>query len=167
MGLSRRFLIVFILFMPFAGFTQQKDTLINKLDSLKKETDTAGEKKFFEPAFYDERTKVNAKVFGILLLDDFKQQALSPLDINKKGWLTGAALVGVTIGISYLDKPIQRWAAGLRRGNPNLGSYSKTASDVGGAYEVATFAGIAAYGYIFKNPKLRTTTALATQAYIT
>jgi membrane-associated phospholipid phosphatase len=153
--------------MPIISFSQRTDSVINKLDSLKKQTDTTGQVNLIEPAFYDERTKVNARVFGVLLLDDFKQQALSPLDIGKKGWLTGAALVGATVGISFLDKPIQEWAAGMRRRNQNLGSYSRTVSDIGGVYEGATFAGIAAYGFIFKNPKLRTTTALATQAYIT
>lgn len=168
MQLKRGFIAVVIALLPVIGFSQRTDTVINKLDSLKKQTDTTGSVNLIEPAFYDEKTKVNAKVFGTLLLDDFKQQALSPLDVNnRKAWLTGAALVGTTIGISFLDKPIQQWAAGLRRRNPTLGSYSKTVSDVGGAYEVATFAGIAGYGLIFKNPKLRTTTALATQAYIT
>jgi membrane-associated phospholipid phosphatase len=163
-----RFIVGFLWLVPFTGYAQQKDSLINKLDSLKKQTDTTGQRNQTEPAFYDERTKVNAKVFGTLLLDDFKQQALSPLDINnRRAWFTGAALVGATVGISFLDKPIQKWAAGLRRGNPTLHSYSKTITDVGGIYEVGTFAGIAAYGFIFKNPKLRTTTALATQAYIT
>lgn len=154
-------------FITVNGFSQKTDSLINKLDSLKQQADTAGQINLTEPLFYNERTKLNAKVFGILLLDDFKQQALSPLSINKKGWLTGAALVAATAGLSFLDEPVQKWAAGLRRRNPNLGKYSKTVSDVGGVYEVATFAGIAAYGFAFKNPKLRTTTALATQAYIT
>jgi membrane-associated phospholipid phosphatase len=149
------------------GFSQKKDSVITKLDSLKKQTDTTGQVNLTEAAFYNERTKVNARVFSTLLLDDFKQQAISPLDIRKRGWFTGAALVATTIGLSYTDKPIQRWAAGLRRSNASLGDYSKTLTNIGGVYEVGTFAGIAAYGFIFKNPKLRTTTALATQAYIT
>ncbi|MDQ6814850.1 MAG: phosphatase PAP2 family protein [Bacteroidota bacterium] len=161
--------IIVLLFwlVPFAGHTQKTDTLSSKLDSLKKQSDTTGQRNQTERAFYNERTSLNTKVFGTLLLDDFKQQALSPLDIHGRGWLAGAALVGATIGISFVDKPIQKWAAGLRRGNPTLGNYSRTITNVGGIYEVATFAGIAAYGFIFKNPKLRTTTALATQAYIT
>jgi len=162
-----KLIIVLFSLIPAISYSQNTDTLINKLDSLKKQADTTGQVNVIEPLFYNERTKLNTRVFGILLLDDFKQQALSPLDINKRGWLLGAGLVGATIGISYLDKPIQKWAAGMRRRNPTLGSYSKTVSDVGGVYEVATFAGIATYGFVFKNPKLRTTTALATQAYIT
>ncbi|MCW3112433.1 MAG: phosphoesterase PA-phosphatase related protein [Segetibacter sp.] len=157
-----------IFMLPIIGFSQKADSVVNKLDSLKKQSDTTGQVNLIEPGFYDERTKVNARVFGTLLLNDFKQQALSPLDIRGKGWLTGAALVGATVGISFLDKPIQEWAAGMRRRNdPNLGHVSKTLSDIGGVYQVGTFAGIAAYGFIFKNSKLRTTTALATQSYIT
>lgn len=167
MGVKNGLISIIIGLLPVIGFCQKADSLINKLDSLKQQTDTTGQHNLVEPAFYNEKTKVNAKVFGILLLDDFKQQALSPLHINKKGWLTGAALVGTTIGIGFLDKPIQRGAASLRRKNPNLGDYSKTVSDIGGVYEGITFAGIATYGFIFKQPKLRTTTALATQAYIT
>ena len=167
MGLKIKFIIAVAVVLPVIGFSQKTDSLINKLDSLKQQTDTTGQQNIVEPAFYDERTKVNAKVFGILLLDDFKQQALSPLDIKKRGWITGAALVGTTIGIGFLDKPIQELAAGLRRQHPKLGTYSRAVSDVGGLYEGITFAGIAAYGFVFKKPKLRTTTALATQAYIT
>ena len=167
MGLKTGFIVALIGFVPVIGFSQKADSLINKLDSLKQQTDTTGQNNLVEPAFYNERTKVNTKVFGILLLNDFKQQALSPLDINKKGWLTGAALVGTTIGIGFLDKPIQQWAAGLRRRNPGLGDYSRAVSDIGGVYEGITFASIATYGFVFKKPKLRTTTALATQAYIT
>ena len=151
--------------LPVIGLCQKTDSLINKPDNLKSET--TGQHNLVEPAFYNERTKVNAKVFAILLLGDFKQQALSPLALNKKGWVTGAALTGTTIGIGFLDKPIQQWAAGLRRRNPSLGDYSKTVSNIGGVYEGITFAGIATYGFVFKKPKLRTTTALATQAYIT
>jgi membrane-associated phospholipid phosphatase len=156
-----------VLFIPLAGMTQNNDTLSNKLDSLKLQTDTSGQVNLVDPGFYNERTEMNGRVFGILLLNDFKQQALSPLDIRGRGWLTGATLVAATVGLSFADEPIQRWASSLRRRNGDLGRYSRTVSDVGGLYEVATFAGIATYGFVFKNPKLRTTTALATQAYIT
>jgi membrane-associated phospholipid phosphatase len=167
MRLKDGFIVVLLAVLPVFGYSQKSDSLINKLDSLKQQSDTTGQKNIVEPSFYDERTKVNTRVFGILLLDDFKQQALSPLDVNKRGWLTGAALVGSTIGIGFFDKPIQNWAAGLRRKNPGLGDYSRAVSNIGGVYEGITFAGIATYGFVFKNPKLRTTTALATQAYIT
>jgi membrane-associated phospholipid phosphatase len=167
MRMKLKLMIAIITFIPAITYCQNTDTLTNKLDSLKKQSDTLGQVNRVERSLYDERTQLTFGVFGKLLLSDFKQQALSPLDINKRGWLKGAALVGATIGISYLDKPVQRGAASLRRRNQDLGDYSRIISDVGGIYQGATFAGIAAYGLIFKNPKLRTTTALATQSYIT
>ena len=86
---------------PTIGFSQKTDTLINKLDSLKKQTDTTGQHNAVEPGFYNEKTHITPKVFGILLLDDFKQQALSPLDINGRGWLLGAAFTVGTFGMGF------------------------------------------------------------------
>ncbi|HKG68269.1 MAG TPA: phosphatase PAP2 family protein [Segetibacter sp.] len=167
MGVKSGLISVLIGLLPVVGLCQKTDSLINKPYYLKQQTETTGQHYLVEPTFYNERTKVNTKVFATLLLGDFKQQALSPLALNKKGWVTGAALAGTTIGIGFLDKPIQQWAGGLRRRNPSLGDYSKTVSNIGGVYEGITLAGIATYGFVFKKPKLRTTTALATQAYIT
>ena len=76
-------------------------------------------------------------------------------------------MVGATVGLSFLDKPLQKAAVTFRNNNPGIRDVSHTITNIGGDYEVITFAGVAAYGFIFKNPKLRTTTALATQAYIT
>jgi membrane-associated phospholipid phosphatase len=149
------------------GYSQQTDTIANKLDSLKKQTDTTGQNNLVEPGFYNEKTHVSFKVFGVLLLNDFKQQALSPLDINGRGWLMGAAFTVGTFGMGYLDKPIQKWAVNFRNNNPGSAPYSRTITDLGGAYVVIPFAATATYGFIFKNEKLRTTTYLATQAYIT
>ncbi len=159
--------VVIISLFSTIGYGQQTDSLINKLDSLKKQTDTTGQKNLVEPQFYNERTKMTPKVFGILLLDDFKQQAFSPFHLKGKGWIQGAAFGAAIFGMTYLDKPIQKWAVGLRKRNPELEDYSKVITNIGGVYEVGSFVGIAAYGYIFKNNKLKATTALATQAYIT
>lgn len=153
--------------LPILSMGQKTDSLINKLDSLKKQTDTTGQQNKIEAEFYTERTAITPKVFGILLLDDFKQQALSPLHVNGRGWLKGAALGGIIFGMTFLDKPIQQEAVRMRNRNPNLEDVSNTITNIGGVYQVGTFVGIAAYGYIFKNEKLKATTALATQAYIT
>lgn len=160
-------LIGTLLFFSLSGLSQQTNSLINKLDSLKQKTDTTGQLNLVEPAFYNEKTRITPKVFGILLIDDFKQQALSPFHVNKKGWLQGAAFAVGVFGFNFLDDPIQRWATSLRKNNPWTQRYSNTITNVGGVYEVATFATIATYGFVFKNEKLRTTTYLATQAYIT
>lgn len=168
MGIKVAFISAVLYFIPFVTICQNTDTLTNKLDSLKKQTDTTGQVNLIEPAFYDERTKMNGKVFGILLLDDLKQQALSPLDIKGKGWWTGAALVAGTVGFSYLfDKPIQRSSVTFAAKNHGIDDVSSTITNIGGIYQGAVFATIATAGFVFENPKLRTTTALATQSYIT
>ncbi len=110
MGLKAGLIVILIALLPFKGFSQQTDSLINKLDSLKKQTDTTGQTNIVEPAFYNEKTKITPKVFGILLADDFKQQALSPFHVNKKGWITSACFAVLTVGVGFLDKPVQQWA---------------------------------------------------------
>jgi membrane-associated phospholipid phosphatase len=160
--------LIVILLFPLFSVCQNTDTLTNKLDSLKQQSDTLGQVNLTEPGFYNERTKMNGKVFGILLLNDFKQQALSPLDIKGKSWWKGAALVAGTIGFSYLlDKPIQKSFVTFRDKNPGIEDLSHTITNIGGIYQGVTFAAVATAGFVFKKPKLRTTTALATQSYIT
>jgi membrane-associated phospholipid phosphatase len=155
------------LLLQLATTAQNKDSLSTKLDSLHKQADTIKQQNTVDPGFYNERTTMNGRVFGLLLLNDIKQQALSPLDIKRRGWITGATLLAGTVGLSFLDKPIQRNAVRYRNNNPGIQNVSRVISNVGGTYEVATFAGVAVAGYVFKSPKLRTTTALATQAYVT
>ena len=167
MMIKNLFVALFLIFFSIVGYAQNTDTLINKLDSLKQQTDSLGQKNQVEPALYTERTAMTPKVFGILLLDDFKQQALSPLHVKAKSWLKGAAVGTFIFGMTYLDKPIQKAAVRLRNKNPEMEDFSKTITNIGGVYEVGSFVGIAAYGYIFKNDKIKATTALATQAYIT
>lgn len=163
----RQFIIALIISLPLVSPGQRKDPLIIKPDSLKYQTDTTGKVNPTEPTFYNERTEMSGRIFGTLLLDDLKQQALSPLDIKGRAWLKGAALVAGTAGISFLDKPLQKWATTFRNNNPGTRDISHTITNIGGSYEVITLAGVAAAGFISKNPKLKTTTALATQAYLT
>lgn len=168
MKIRNGFIAAMVVCLPLKSFCQITDTLTNKLDSLKQQTDTIGQVNQIEPGFYNERTKMNGNVFGLLLLNDFKQQALSPFDIKGKGWGTGAAMVAGTIGFSFLfDKPIQRSFVNFRNKNAGIEDISRTITNIGGIYQGATFAAIATAGFVFKNPKLRTTTALATQSYIT
>ena len=154
-------------FFLLSAHGQNTDSLVNKLDSVKQQTDTLGQINQVEPEFYNEKTKITLKVFGILLLDDFKQQALSPFRPPKRTLLRNSIIVGATIGIAFLDRPIQRNAVAFRRNNPWIEKPSKTITNLGGQFEVVPLAAIAVAGLVFKNEKLRVTTALATQSYIT
>jgi membrane-associated phospholipid phosphatase len=66
-----------------------------------------------------------------------------------------------------LDKPINRYAVDLRQKNTSVVNTSKYVTRFGGVYEVYTLAALGTYGFVFKNEKMRTTTLLATQAYLT
>ncbi|HTL07313.1 MAG TPA: phosphatase PAP2 family protein [Chitinophagaceae bacterium] len=160
--------LLFLLYtLPQLVVAQKPDSLANKLDSLKKQSDTAGQTNYTEPALYNEKTKITPRVFGQLLLDDFKQQALSPFQPAKHAFVRDAALVGVAVGFAFLDKPIQRWAVTFRNNNEWSAKPSKTLTNLGAQFEIIPLAAIATTGFIFKNEKLRTTTALAFQSYIT
>jgi len=161
------FLLVLLYVVPYTIHAQKPDSLANKLDSLKRQTDSGKQKNLIEPELYNEKTKVTAKVFGILLLNDFKQQALSPFQPAKRAFLRDAVMVGAAVGIAFLDKPIQRWAVTFRNNNAWSAGPSNTITNLGAQFEIIPLAAIATTGFIFKNEKLRTTTALAFQSYIT
>ena len=167
MQLKHFILLAALYGIPATFYGQKPDSLANKLDSLKKQTDTTKQKNMVEPALYNETTKITPRVFGILLLDDFKQQALSPFQPAKHAFVRDAALVGVAVGLAFLDKPVQRWAVTFRNNNEWSAKPSKTITNLGAQFEIIPLAAIATTGFIFKNEKLRTTTALAFQSYIT
>jgi hypothetical protein len=87
--------------------------------------------------------------------------------MNKKDWGKLGKFTLATVALSFADEPIQRGALRLRNKNTGLNNVSKYVTNFGGIYEAYTLAAFGAYGFIFKNEKMKTTTLLATQAYIT
>jgi len=156
-----------LFFVSITSYCQQVDSLANKLDSLKKKVDTTGQINNTNPENYNINTRITGPVYFTLLVNDFKQQALSPFSTTKKQWLNNAQFVVLAAGLFLADKPVQKWAVNFKENNSWVGPTSNTVTNVGGIYEGVTFAGFAAYGYIAKNEKIRTTTFLASQAYIT
>jgi len=81
-----------------------------------------------------------------------------------------AYLGGFAVGVgalSFVDKPIQKKALSWRNESASLRNVSKYVTNFGGPYEVYTLAALGAYGFIFRVDKVKNTTLLATQAYIT
>ena len=149
---------------------QQKDTLTKKLDSLAKKPDSVGtrQKNNTNPSFYNENTKITPHVYLVLVVDDIKQQVTSPFRATNSDWLKIGGFAVVTAGtILFADKPIYRSAIQLRNNNKSIVSASTYVTNFGGSYEAYTLAALGAYGVIFKKEKEKTTTLLATQAYIT
>lgn len=166
MKVKGRFLAI-ILFFPIAGFAQQKDTLVKKLDSLSIKADNSGKEPVnTKPATYNE-AKLDFQTYFTLLGDDFKQQVTQPLHTTKKDWAKVGAFALLTGAVSLANRPVNRFAVKLHDENKTVAKISRYVTDFGGAYEVYAIAGFYAYGLIFKTQKEKTTTALATQAYIT
>jgi membrane-associated phospholipid phosphatase len=168
MKLGIRLLVVFFLSLPAAGFSQQKDTLINKLDSLNKKTDSAGKQvNNISPKAYNESTKLTFNSYFTLLGSDLKQEFTKPFHMTGKDWGRLGKFAVVAGALAFADEPIQKGAVKLRTTNPGLNNVSKYITNFGGIYEAYTLAAFGAYGIIFKSEKMKTTTLLATQAYIT
>jgi membrane-associated PAP2 superfamily phosphatase len=163
----RLYAISFLL-LPFTGLTQQPDTLIKKLDSLSKKTDsTGGQTNNINRAAYNENTKINVPVYFILLGSDMKQEITAPFHFHKKSWIKAGAIVLATVSLSFADEPVQRFALHLRNNNKGVENVSKYVTKFGGVYEMYTLGALAAYGVIRKSEKIKTTTLLATQSYLT
>ena len=156
-----------LLSVPVVGFSQ-KDSLINKLDSLARKKDSVGKQiNNITPKAYNENTQLTFKTYFILLGSSLKQEFTKPFHMNKKDWGNFGKFAAVTVALSFADEPIQKAALKLRNRNTGINNISKYVTNFGGLYEAYTLAGLGAYGLIFKNEKIKTTTLLATQAYIT
>lgn len=160
-------ILCMLMLIMSAGFAQQPDTLIKKLDSLSRKKDSAGgQVNNTNPAAYNQSTKLNFSSYFILLGSDFKQAFTKPFHMTRKDWISTAKF-GVAFGaVALVEKPIQREALKLRNNSQTLRDVSLQVTNFGGMYEAYTLGALGAYGYVFKNEKMQTTTLLASQAYI-
>src|SRR6476660_2715110 len=150
------------------GFCQQPDTLVHKLDSLNKKTDTTGgQKNVINPKAYTANTGMTFSTYFILLGSDLKQQITAPFQRTVREWLRIGAFAGATAVLSSIDEPVQRFAIKLHDSSETVSSVSSYVTRFGGRYELYTLAALGTYGFVFQNKKMQTTTLLATQAYLT
>lgn len=161
-------LVVLCILSCGSVFAQKPDTLIHKLDSLSKKTDSAGKQlNNTAPTAYNEHTQITFPSYFILLGSDLKQAFTKPFHMTGKDWKIFGGFLLVEGAVALLDEPVQRQAIIIMNHNPHLRGVSTYVTNFGGTYEVYTLATLGAYGFIFKNEKVKTTTLLATQAYIT
>lgn len=160
-------IIAIFLMLPFVAVAQQPDSLMKKLDSVNKKTDTTGQVNNINRSNYNENTKITVPVYFTLLVDDIKQQVTAPLRIRGKEWLKVGGFAVLTGALAFADEPLQRSALRLRNRSHAVRTVSRYVTNFGGLYEGYTLAALGAYGYLFKSQKIETTTLLATQAYIT
>jgi membrane-associated phospholipid phosphatase len=163
-------IILVILFFASTDIQAQvkADTLVKKLDSLSHKNDsTGGQKNNIQPAAYNEQTKITGQTYFILLWSSVKQEFTKPFHTTKKEWLRFGMFAGGVAILTTVDEPVQKWALRLRNNNQVVASTGRYITNAGGTNELITLSGIGLYGFLTKNTKMKTTTLLASQAYIT
>src|SRR6201989_1458141 len=165
----RRYVCILVTALFLKSTNAQVDTLVNKLDSLNKKTDTTGaQSNIINPKAYTENIRISFPDYFILLGNDFKQQVTAPFHQTPKEWLhIGIYAVSVAAISATTDEPVQRFAVRVHDSSTSVASISGYVTKFGGRYELYTLAALGGYGFIFNNKKMQTTTLLATQAYIT
>ena len=161
-------ILVPLMLVPVLCLSQQTDTLIKKLDSASKvQSDTSKNgHNDVKQENYNEVTKMTAHTYFVLLESDIKQQITAPFHIKQKDYPKIAAFGIITGGLIWADESINHYAVNLRNNNSSVVGVSKYVTRFGGQYEVATLLALGTYGFLFQNEKIKTTTLLATQAYI-
>ena len=157
---------IFLVFLYNGSHAQQTDTVIKKLDSLSQKPDKTKQNNT-APSAYTETTKLNVPSYSILLVSDLKQSFTKPFHMKRHDWKYLAIGTGVITALTFADPPVQRFALRLRNTNSGLRTTSRFITNFGGAYEFYTLSALAAYGFIFKNQKMKTITMLATQSFFT
>ncbi|RYY85463.1 MAG: phosphatase PAP2 family protein [Chitinophagaceae bacterium] len=147
---------------------QETDTLIRKLDSLSRKTDSADKQiNNTAPAAYNEETQLTFKTYFVLLGSDIKQAYTKPFHMKGRDWGSVGKFVLVAGAVVLADKPLQRTALRWRNQSQTLRNVSSYVTEFGGDYEGIVIGSLGKYGLLSKNRKMQTTTLLATQSYIT
>jgi len=163
-----RLLITAIFFIPTGAFSQQKDTLIKKLDSLRIKKDSAGvQVNNINSRAYNDTTKLTLSSYFKLLASDLEQEFTKPFHMRRKDWGNFGKFAVASVALGFADEPLQRLAVRMRSNDTPFQKVSNFITRFGGSYETYTIIALGAYGFIFKHEKIKTTTLLVTQAYIT
>lgn len=164
----KQIFFLFCTLLSFSTYSQQNDTLIKKLDSLRRKTDSANKQvNNTAPQAYNEATDISFKAFFILEGSNLKQAFTKPFHMRRQNWKDFGKFALVTGALFLADEPVQRFALDLRNHNKSLQNISGFITDFGGPYEAYTLGALGAYGFLFKNKKMQTTTLLALQSYLT
>jgi hypothetical protein len=168
LAMEKRTIVIALALLPLFALSQKPDTLIKKLDSLNRKTDSAGgQTNNINRAAYNENTRITFSSYFILLGSDLKQEFTAPFHFTRRDWGTFGKFVLIEGALFLVDESVQQHALHLRESNSGVRNVSKYVTRFGGSYEAYVLVALGGYGFIFKNEKLKTTTLLATQAYIT
>ena len=159
--------LILCMSLSLAGLCQKPDTLIKKLDSLSNKTDSSKQNINVSPGTYNETTKINFPTYFILLGSNLKQQITGPFHTSAKSWKQVGMFALAVGALSFADVAVQKEGLKIRNSSITVRNVSGFVTNFGGPYEGYTLAVLGAYGFIARNEKVKTTTLLATQAYIT
>ncbi|MBC7534608.1 MAG: phosphatase PAP2 family protein [Ferruginibacter sp.] len=170
--MKRKYLLLIFVCFSFTTHAQVSpqpaDTIIKKLDSLDRRSDSAGfQKNNIQKEAYNETTKLLPRDYFILLGSSIKQEFTKPLHMTRKDWWNFGKFAAIGVTVAVFDEQIQRNALALRNKSPFVRNTGRIISKTGGVNEVFTLAAFGLYGAIVKSEKVKTTTLLATQAVIT
>ncbi len=162
------FLLIVCQVLCLSVNAQNTDSLVKKIDSLRTEEHEVGKPEVdVDKDEYTSRTNLTPKTYVILLGKDFRDIGTSPFHSTHKTWKVVGGFVLLEGAMFFADKPIQRSATTLMTNNPGLRNVSHYITNFGASYEGYILAAFGAYGFIFNSNKVKTTTLLATQAYLT
>ena len=167
LNMKQIILLISISLCCVTAYCQQPDTLIKKLDSLAIQKDSVKQVNNISPEAYNDQTKITFKSYFILFGSTLKQEFTKPFHMKKKDWGKLGMFTLASVAVGFADEPVQKQALKFRANNPQGVKVSKYISSFGGLYEFYGLGALGAYSFIFKNQKLKTTTLLATQAYLT
>lgn len=123
------------------------------------------------PEAFSQNASISLPAYFILLGDDLKQDVTAPFHLTQQQLLQTGIYAGSIVALQncseYFEEPVQRFAMRLHDNSRAVSGISNFVTRFGGRYEVYALAAIGGYGFIFRDQKLKTTTLLATQAYIT
>ena len=156
-------LLLIVIVLPLAVLSQSTiaDTSFLKMNSSQKaHTQTTP-----HDTVVIQSARLGIANYYLLGKDNFKRQALFPFYLRGKDWVKLGAYTVVSGAIAFANQPIKTYAVNLRQNNPGIATVSRYVTRFGDPYiKYILGAGVAA-GLLSKNPKLETTTLLASQAY--
>jgi membrane-associated phospholipid phosphatase len=166
--MKKTFVVILFFASSYCVLAQQTDTLDRgslKLLPKTEGTDTVTD--IAKSSAYHTAEKINIPVYLSLLGTDLKRAFTTPFHMKGSDWATTGKFALAAGALAFFDEPVQRSTSRLMYQHTIMQNISRQVTNLGGPYETYALVGLGAYGFLFKKEKMKTTTLLASQAYIT
>src|SRR5215213_2416117 len=106
----KKVLLIFSILFSLSAFGQRPDTLIKKLDSLSKKTDSVGgQNNNTNPRAYNEATDIGFKDFFILEGSNLKQTFTKPFHMTRQNWKDFGKFALLLGALALADESVQKF----------------------------------------------------------